>query len=182
MNIFAKHCTFLNLRSHVVTQMTLQFSTNRRESPIKGKTNALQNYLWYTQLCQREMHWCWFYCHSRYFPPFDSSVISFIPPSLFPPTPSPSSPLSLCSEPSTVKMDPSKLCLKPGGSIYVHMRFYLSEGGRESHPIQYEEQPPQQWMMVLWWRRQKKTGQMQDLWHTFKPPRSRLHRRISSNL
>lgn len=36
MNIFAKYCTFLNLRSHVVTQMTLQFSTNRRESPIRG--------------------------------------------------------------------------------------------------------------------------------------------------
>lgn len=81
----------------------------------KEEVNGLQNCLWYNQLCQLETQWCWFRCHRCCFPPFDSSVFSFTPPFLSPIAISLSPSLSLCSEPSTATMDPSKPCLKGSG-------------------------------------------------------------------
>lgn len=80
----------------------------------KGEVNGLQNWLWYNQLCQLEMQWCWFHCRCC-FPPFDSSVFSFTPPFSLPVAVSLSSSLSLCSKPSTVTIYPSQLCLKARG-------------------------------------------------------------------
>lgn len=146
----------------------------------KGEVNGLQNCLWYNQLCQLETHWCWFHCHCCCFPPFDSSVFSFIPPFLSPIAISLSSSLSLCSEPSTVTMDPSKPCLKARGgerqSLCVRDCVCERRGGErerdreregESCPVQYREQPPQQWMM-LHQRGGRQTGRIRHSWPRFK--------------
>ncbi len=100
----------------------------------KGEDNGLQNSLWYNQLCQLETQWCWFLFYCCCFPPFDSSVFPFIPLFLSPIAISHSSPLSLCSEPSTVTMDQSKPCLKARaerGKVCVCVIVFMRERERE---------------------------------------------------